>query len=80
MKKYKVIQATDAASFEADINELAKAGWKVISANVANLGLKSDEARFFALMENHTIEDEIKLLLEEEATDIDNINLSPSEN
>ena len=80
MKKYKVVKSSTPIDFEADINELARNGWRVISANLTYQGLGSNESIYFALLENTSLEDEIQQILEENATDIDEISITPSPN
>lgn len=80
MKKYKVVKSSTPIDFEADINELARNGWRVISANLTYQGLGSNESIYFALLENTSLEDEIQQILEENATDIDEISINPSPN
>lgn len=80
MKKYKVVKSSTPIDFEADINEMARNGWKVVSANLTYQGLGSNESIYFALLENTSLEDEIQQILEENATDIDDIAINPSPN
>ncbi|WP_026462163.1 hypothetical protein [Adhaeribacter aquaticus] len=80
MKKYKVVKLQSAESFETSLNELAQAGWKVVSSNMAYPNIGSDEAVYFALLENTSIEDELKQMLEENNEGLENVNLSPSAN
>ncbi len=80
MKKYKVLKTSSAESFETELNSLAKAGWKVISANLAQQGLESDEAIFFALLVINDVDVELKQLMEENVDELEDIDLNPSDN
>ena len=80
MKQYKVIKASAAEAFEIDLNELAKAGWKVITANLVFRGLESEEQVYFALLENRAQDKTLNYLLEENLEELDNIDLAPSDN
>ncbi|PSR53088.1 hypothetical protein AHMF7605_05885 [Adhaeribacter arboris] len=80
MKKYKVLRSISAEAFENELNSLAKAGWKVISANLAQQGLESDEAIFFALLVINDVDVELKQMLEENVNELEDIDLNPSDN
>ncbi len=80
MKKYKVLKTNSAESFENGLNSLAKAGWKVISANLTQQGLESDEAIFFALLVINDVDVELKQLMEENVDELEDIDLNPSDN
>lgn len=71
MKKYKVVQVSSAEVFEISLNELAQAGWKVISSNVAPLPeAANDDFVYFALLESMPIETELKQLVEENSDEL----------
>ncbi|WP_187264246.1 hypothetical protein [Pontibacter beigongshangensis] len=80
MKTYKVVKVNDAESFESNLNDLAQAGWKVVNANLAFAGGTDETPTYFALLENKSIEDELKQMMEENSDELDNIDLSPSAN
>ncbi|QNF33753.1 hypothetical protein HUW51_13865 [Adhaeribacter swui] len=80
MKKYKAVKSISAESFETELNTLAKAGWKVISANLTQAGVKGDEAIFFALLVMNDVDVELKQLLEENVDELEDIDLNPSDN
>ena len=91
MKRYKVVQVSSVEAFETSLNELAQAGWKVISSNMAPLpGVVNNEFAYFALLESTPIEEELKQMMEENLDalngtldsldSLDNVDLSPSAN
>ncbi|WP_162051620.1 hypothetical protein [Pontibacter pamirensis] len=90
MKRYKVLQVSSAEAFETSLNELAHAGWKVITANMAPLSeAADDDFVYFALLESAPIEEGLKQLMEENTDELDalngldsldNVGLSPSAN
>lgn len=93
MKRYKVLQVSSAEAFETSLNELAHAGWKLITANMASLpDAADDDFAYFALMENVPIETELQQLMEENSDELnaldtldgqnshDTVDLSPSDN
>jgi len=84
MKKYKVVQVSSAEAFETSLNELAQAGWKVISANLTFPVAAENTLIYFALMESFPLETELKQMMEENSADItdemDTLGLSPSIN
>ncbi|GEO06499.1 hypothetical protein AAE02nite_41630 [Adhaeribacter aerolatus] len=82
MKKYKVLTTDSAESFEIDLNQLAKQGWKVVSANLTNNGA-DNLPLFFALLVTNGTDLVLKELLEENIDELnnpENIGLSPSDN
>ena len=84
MKVYKVVQVSSAEAFETSLNELAQAGWKVISANITFPVAAENTLIYFALMESFPLETELKQMMEENAADIteemDHLGISPSVN
>ncbi|QMU29137.1 hypothetical protein [Adhaeribacter radiodurans] len=80
MKKYKVVKSISAEAFEIELNSLAKAGWKVISANLAQQNGLSEEAIFFALLVINDVDIELKQMLEENVNELEDIDLNPSDN
>jgi hypothetical protein len=80
MKKYKVLKVDSAEAFEIELNKLAQSGWKVISANLAHPSLENDEVTYFALLVMNDVDVELKQLMEENIDELDNIDLSPSDN
>ncbi|MDQ4141545.1 MAG: hypothetical protein M3142_13630 [Bacteroidota bacterium] len=80
MKKYKVVKTISAEAFEIELNSLAKAGWKVISANLAQQSAIGEEAVFFALLVINDVEVELKHMLEENVNELEDIDLNPSDN
>ncbi|MCC9165845.1 hypothetical protein [Pontibacter harenae] len=80
MRKYKVVQVTSAEAFETSLNELAQAGWKVVSSNMAFSGAVEPTAVYYALLKSTPIEDELKQLMEKNDESIEDVNLSPSSN
>ena len=84
MKIYKVVKVSSAEAFETSLNELAQAGWKVVSANVTFPVTAENTPVYFALMESFPLETELKHMIEENVADIaeeiDNLGISPSVN
>ena len=80
MKKYKVVKTISAEAFENELNVLAKEGWKVISANLAQPSLDNEDTIFFALLVINDVDVELKQLLEENVDELENIDLNPSDN
>ncbi|MGV3585727.1 MAG: hypothetical protein ACO1OF_01895 [Adhaeribacter sp.] len=82
MKKYKVLTTDSAEAFEIDLNQLAKQGWKVVSANLAQNG-SSTLPVYFALLVSNGTDLVLKELMEENTDELnnpENIGLSPSAN
>ncbi len=82
MKKYKVLTTDSAEAFEIDLNQLAKQGWKVVSANLSHNG-SDNLPLFFALLVANGTDLVLKELLEENTDELnnpENIGLTPSDN
>lgn len=82
MKKYKVLTTNSAEAFEIDLNQSAKQGWKVVSANIAQ-NAADNLPIFFALLVTNGTDLVLKELLEENTDEInnpENIGLMPSDN
>lgn len=82
MKKYKVLTTQSAESFEIDLNQTAKQGWKVVAANLSQNG-PDNLPVFFALLVTNSTDEVLKELLAENTDELnnpENIGLAPSAN
>jgi hypothetical protein len=83
MKKYKVLKSDSAESFETDLNQMAKKGWKVVSSNLSYSSSSPAEAIYFALLVTNDTDQVLKELMAENTDALnnpENIGLSPSDN